>query len=89
MAIVRRGDGTLLFFNAVPVDEEALARIRALGTPSVLVVPQHLHVIDAHALRAQLGEMAATPGLARIVPSHGAVIDRDPGGVLREIAASL
>jgi hypothetical protein len=198
MAIVRRSDGGLLFFNAVPVGEEALARIRALGTPAMLVVPQHLHMIDAHAfrerlglrvyapratralvaervavdgsfedipadpavsvvtvagfktgegmalvrssgrlslvvadvvlnvphapgprgllfrllgftgdrpklpapvrlrvlrdrgaLRAQLQDLARAPGLTRIVPSHGAVIDRDPAGVLREIAASL
>jgi len=198
MAIVRRTDGGLLFFNAVPVDEDALARIRALGTPAMLVIPQHLHMIDAHAfrdrlglrvyapratrarvaeavtvdgtfedipadpavsivtvagfrsgegmavvrsadrvslvvadvvlnvphapglggllfrllgftgnqpklpapvrlrvlrdrgaLRIQLEELAKTPGLARIVPSHGAVVARDPARVLREIAATL
>ena len=33
MAVVRRSDGGLLFFNAVPVDEEALAQLRALGRP--------------------------------------------------------
>ena len=198
MSIVRRSDGGLLFFNAVPVDDATLAQVRALGTPSILVIPQHLHMMDAHAfrerlgvrvfapagtralveervavdgsfedipsdpavavitaagvktgegmalvrsgprvslvvadvvlnvphgkgvaglafrllgmtgdrprlplpvrlrvvgdrraLRAQLEELARTPGLARIVPSHGAVVDRDPAGVLREIAASL
>ncbi len=198
MSVVTRADGTLLFFNAVPVDDATLDRIRALGRPAILVVPQHLHMIDAHAfreklgvrvyapaatrdrvaervavdgsfadvppdpavsivpvagfktgeglavvrsgdrvslvvadvvlnvpdgpglagflfrllgmtgptprfplplrlrvlrdrgaLRGQLEELARTPGLARIVPSHGAVVDRDPAGVLRSIAASL
>jgi hypothetical protein len=198
MTVVRRADGGLLFFNAVPVGEEALARIRALGKPAILVVPQQLHMIDAHAfrerlgvrvyapavardavaervevdgafedippdpsvsvlpvagfrtgegmavvqsgsrvslvvadavlnvpnapglrgglfrllgmtgdrprlpvpvrlrvlrdrraLRAQLEELSRTPGLTRIVPSHGRIVDRDPAGVLREIAASL
>jgi len=198
MAIVRRSDGGLLFFNAVPVGDETLSRIRAVGTPAMLVIPQHLHMIDAHAfrerlgvrvfapavtrgaiaervavdgsfedlppdpavsvvtvagfntgeglavvqsggrvslvvadvvlhvpngpgfrgllfrllgvtgerpklpalvrlrvlrnpaaLRAQLAELARTPGLARIVPSHGPVVDREPTRVLREIAASL
>jgi hypothetical protein len=198
MAIVRRSDGGLLFFNAVPVGDEALAQIRALGTPAILVIPQQLHAMDAHAfrerlgvrvyapavargavaervavdgsfedippdpavsvipvagfktgegmalvrsgdrvslvvadvvlnvphapgfqglvfrllgmtgerprlpapirwrvlrdpraLRAQLEELARTPGLTRIVPSHGPVVDRDPAGALREIAASL
>jgi len=198
MTIVRRSDGSLLFFNAVPVGEDALASIRALGLPGFLVVPQHLHMIDAqpfrerlglrvyapramrpkiaarvavdggfenipqdpavsimevagfrtgegmavvrsngrvslvvadvvlnvpngpglqglifrllgltgdrpklpkairlrvlrdaHALRLQLEELARTPGLVRIVPSHGAVIERDPARVLRQVAASL
>lgn len=198
MAIVRRGDGGLLFFNAVPVDAPTLAAIHALGTPAQLVVPHHLHMLDAHAFRTRLGvsvyapaatrtrvaegvavdgafedlppdpalsveevagfrthegllrvrsgprtslvvadlvvnvrrgpglagllfhllgmtgdrpklpvpvrirvlrdraalrahleRLAATTGLARIVPSHGAVVDRDPAAVLREIAASL
>jgi hypothetical protein len=198
MSIVRRSDGGLLFFNAVPVDDATLAQVRGLGTPAILVIPQHLHMMDAHAfrgrlgvrvfapattralvaervavdgsfedipadpavavvtaagfrtgegmalvrsgprvslvvadvvlnvphgrgvaglafrllgltgdrarlplpvrlrvvgdrraLRAQLEELARTPDLARIVPSHGAVVDRDPAGVLREIAASL
>jgi len=198
MAIVRRADGGLLFFNAVPVDDEALARIRQLGRPAILVVPQSLHMIDANAfrerlgvrvyapavaraevaervavdgafedvpedpavsvvpvagfktgegmavvrsagrvslvvadlvlnvphapglpglvfrilgmtgdrpklpapvrlrvlrdragLRAQLEELARMPGLTRIVPSHGPVVERDPAGVLREIAAGL
>jgi hypothetical protein len=198
MAIVRRADGTLLFWNAVPVGEETLARIRRLGTPGMLVVPQQFHMLDAHAfqerlavrvyapavardavagrvavdgafediptdptvsivtasgvktgegigvvrsgsgtsllvadmvlnvpnapgfqgllfrllgmtgdrprlplpvrlrvvrgrraLRARLEELAGIPGLNRIVTSHGGIVDRDPAGVLREIAASL
>jgi hypothetical protein len=198
MTIVRRSGGGLLFFNAVPVDEAALSSIRALGRPELLVVPQHLHMLDAHAFRERLGvrvhapaatrdrvaervevdgafedippdpavtvvpvagfrtgegaavvrsgpraslvvadavlnvphgpgfsgllfrllgmtgdrpklpalvrrrvledprafrgwleAMARTPGLARIVPTHGPVVDEDPAGVLREIAAGL
>ncbi len=198
MSVVTRADGTLLFFNAVPVDDATLDRIRGLGRPAYLVVPNHLHMIDAHAfrerlgvkvyapgptralverrvkvdgafadlppdpavsvvpvagfktgegmavvrsggrvslvvadvvlnvpdgpglagllfrllgmtgptprfpfpvklrvlrdrgaLRGQLEELARTPGLARIVPSHGPVVDRDPAGVLRSIAAGL
>jgi hypothetical protein len=198
MSIVRRADGDLLFFNGVPVDDAALATLRALGRPAFLVVPQRFHTLDVHAfrerlgvrvlapardrarigeivavdgafedlppdpavelvtvagfktgegmavvrsggrtsllvadvvlnvpngpglagflfrvlgmtgdrpslplplrlrlvrdrkaLRAQLEGLSRTPGLARIVPSHGAVVDRDPAGVLRGIVASL
>lgn len=65
MAIVRRGDGDLLFFNAVPVDEPTLGRIRALGRPAFLVVPQHLHAMDAHAFRERLGVKVYAPAVAR------------------------
>ena len=60
------------------------------GDRPKLPAPVRLRVLrDRAALRAQLDELAQTPGLTRIVPSHGAVVDRDPAGVLREIAASL
>src|SRR5690242_422232 len=51
MAIVRRSDGGLLFFNAVPVSDAVLAELRALGTPAQVIVPQRLHMMDAHAFR--------------------------------------
>ncbi len=44
MSIVRRSDGALTFFNAVP-----------LGKPAFLVVGHHQHVIDAHAFAERLG----------------------------------
>jgi hypothetical protein len=198
MCIVRRSDGGLLFYNAVPVDEPTLAAVRALGGPAQLVVPHELHALDAEAfrqrlavrvfapaarrdavgervrvdgtfeelppdpalaleampgmktaegvlrirsgprvslavadlvtnvrhgpglrgaifrlvgftgpeprlpppvrlrvvrdraaLRAQVERLAAIPGLTRILVSHGAVVDRDPAGALRRIAATL
>lgn len=51
MAIVRLGDGTLLLFNAIPLDDAGLAALRALGRPSILVVPSPLHTLDAQAVR--------------------------------------
>jgi hypothetical protein len=60
------------------------------GDRPKLPLPVRLRVVgDRRALRAQLEELAPMPGLTRIVPSHGPVVDRDPAGVLREIAASL
>lgn len=61
------------------------------GDRPKLPVPVRLRVVrDRAAVRAHLERCAAMPGrLARIVPSHGAVIERDPAGVLREIAAGL
>lgn len=60
------------------------------GDRPKLPVPVRLRVVrDRAALRAHLERCAAMPGLARVVPSHGAVVERDAAGVLREIAAGL
>jgi len=75
MSIVRRGDGGLLFFNAVPVDDETLARIRSLGTPEILVVPQRLHMLDAHAFRERLGVRVYAPRAARAAVSERVAVD--------------
>jgi hypothetical protein len=55
MAIARQSDGSLVFFNAVPVADEALAAIRGFGRPALLVVPNGFHRLDIHAFRERLG----------------------------------
>jgi hypothetical protein len=54
MSIVRRSDGTLLFFNAVPLEDAALAEVKAWGKPAFLVVPHDQHMIDARAFAEKL-----------------------------------
>jgi hypothetical protein len=44
---------------------------------------------DPAAVRGTLGRLAAEPGLARLVPSHGPVIEADVAGLLRRVAARL
>lgn len=55
MVMARRGDGTLVFFNAVPLREDALGEIERWGRPGWLVLPNAYHKMDAHAFRARLG----------------------------------
>jgi hypothetical protein len=55
MAIVRRSDGTLTFFNAVPLAEKTLAEVLAWGKPSLLVIPHDQHGIDAAPFAERLG----------------------------------
>jgi hypothetical protein len=55
MSIIRRGDGTLVFFNAVPLEPGALAEVLAWGRPGALVVPHHLHGLDATPFSERLG----------------------------------
>jgi hypothetical protein len=55
MMIVKRSDGTLLFFHAIPVDELTLLQIRDWGTPGALVISHDNHGIDADAFSKKLG----------------------------------
>src|SRR5262249_36160607 len=61
MTVVRRADGKLVFFNAVPVPDVTLAAIRALGAPAQLVVPSCLHMMDAPAFAHRLEVKAYAP----------------------------
>jgi hypothetical protein len=55
MFIVRRSDGTLLFFGcAIPLEEALLAEIAAWGRPSILVVTHDQHMIDARPFAERL-----------------------------------
>lgn len=65
MAIIRLSDGDLLFYNAIPVSDDTLEAIGKLGRPSILVIPQHLHMIDAHAFRERLGLKVFAPKITR------------------------
>jgi hypothetical protein len=46
------------------------------------------YVKDEAALAAQLRDWSDLPGLVRLIPSHGEVIDR-PAATLRRLATSL
>lgn len=61
MCIIRRSDGSLLFFHAVPVDDATLSQIRALGTPKYIVVGHDQHAVDTHAFQQKLGLKAYGP----------------------------
>jgi hypothetical protein len=54
MAIVRKGDGSLVFFHAIPLDDATLEEVRSLGKPAHLVLGHHQHAIDAHAFQQKL-----------------------------------
>jgi hypothetical protein len=55
MSIVRRRDGGLLFYNAIPLPDAQLAEVMALGKPAQLFVPCHLHTMDTRAFAERLG----------------------------------
>jgi hypothetical protein len=61
MSMVRLTDGSIVFLDAIPMDEPTLAQIRAWGTPSILVVTNRYHRTDVHAFREKLGLKVLTP----------------------------
>lgn len=64
MTIVRRRDETLLFYNAIPLPEETLRAVRALGSPARLVVPNQFHALDAAAFTLKLNVTPYAPQVA-------------------------
>jgi hypothetical protein len=55
MSIVRRADGSLVFYHAVPLEESAMAEIVAWGRPTTLVLGHDQHAVDAEPFAARLG----------------------------------
>jgi hypothetical protein len=95
MCIVRRSDGTLLFFHAIPLEEAALAEVQAWGKPADLVVAHHQHAMDAHAFSRKLGlrvygPRAVAAKLAGRVDLAGGLEDvpSDPAVVVGEVPGS-
>ncbi|MFO0595559.1 MAG: hypothetical protein U0228_09650 [Myxococcaceae bacterium] len=48
-------DGGVVFFNAIPVPDETLKELAALGTPRALVIPNQYHSLDAVPFSQKLG----------------------------------
>jgi hypothetical protein len=64
MSMVRLADRRIVFLDAVPMDEAALAEVRAWGTPSIMVVTNGFHRLDVHAFREKLGLTVLAPAKA-------------------------
>lgn len=64
MSIIKLGDGRLVFHNAIPLDEQALAQVTAWGKPSILIVPMQFHATDAAGFREKLGVKVFTSKVA-------------------------
>ncbi len=59
------------------------------GGPKVTRLGRLLTVKDREAARQYLHRLADTPGLRRIIVSHGDIIDRDPAATLHHVADGL
>ena len=95
---VRGPNGTTLVLNDIVANIRNasglggwLLRVMGFaGDKPHVPVPIKLTLInDKAAFAAQLRRWAEQPSLKRILVSHGSTLNDDPGGVLRELAASL
>lgn len=56
------------------------------GKPGPGLHPVHKRLADRRRLREQLRAFADVPGLCRIIPGHGAIVESDAAQVLRQLA---
>lgn len=63
MTLARLRDGSLLIHNAIALEEPLMAEIEAFGKPSILVVPNGFHRLDAKVYKARY------PGLRVLCPA--------------------
>lgn len=86
MCIVRLGDGRLVFHNAIPLRNEAMAQVGAFGRPAILIVPNRFHRLDVRAWKLRFPELQvicpleARAHVSEVVPVDGewSALPRDP-----------
>ncbi|MDH5491569.1 MAG: hypothetical protein OEY14_06405 [Myxococcales bacterium] len=66
MLVARTQDGRLVIHNGIALEEEAMAELEAFGEPSVLIVPNRFHRLDAPRFKARYPNLKVyTPAGAR------------------------
>jgi hypothetical protein len=83
------GDTVMNLPHLPGLDGFLLRLLGSTGGPRVTALARWFALRDWRRVRSHLLRLADTPGLVRVVPCHGAVISRDPAGVLRRIANTL
>jgi hypothetical protein len=94
VGIVRSADRVSLLFSDAYQDNTGYQlpiffRILGFGGgPKVTPAFKLAFTKDKRALKAHLERLAALPGLARIVPCHGAITKADAPAILKRVAAA-
>lgn len=94
---VRSSVGTTLILNDTMMNLAPIAGFKGLisgvmgfvGPTKLPPIPKMLLVKNKAALRAHFERLAATPGLRRIIVSHGAIVSAEPAAALRSVAATI
>jgi hypothetical protein len=87
------GDVTLVFCDAIlNMPKLGFPMSFFLGPTGRVSAPRAVRWLalkDKRAFAKQLDELAATPGLKRVLVGHGKPVDTDPAGALRGVAEQL
>jgi len=81
MTLARLRDGSLLVHNAIALEEPLMAEVEAFGNPSILVVPNGFHRLDAKVYKKRypglrvLAPAAARKKVEEVVPVDGTYDD--------------
>ena len=81
MTVVRRKDGSLVIHSAIALAEKEQRELEALGPPTVLLVPNRGHRLDAPAYRKRysglrvLAPRGGRKGIEEVVPVDGTYED--------------
>jgi hypothetical protein len=105
MVVFKMDDGTLLIHNAIAMNEAAMAKLEALGKPSVLVVPSPYHRLDAPAFKGRYPDLhVVAPAAARTkveqklpvdataeeyLPRHHGIACHAPRGLKNELVYEM
>ena len=89
MVVARRGDGTLLLHSVIALDDSTMTELESFGRPSVMVIPNAWHRLDAAAYKARYPDLEvvcprrAMKKVAQHVPVDRALEDLPADAVLR------
>jgi hypothetical protein len=81
MTVARLSDGSLVIHSAIALAEEEQRKLEALGTPSVLIVPNRGHRLDAPAYKKRYPALrvfaprGGRKGVEEVVPVDGTYED--------------
>jgi hypothetical protein len=83
------GDLVMNLQKVAGLDGLLFKLLGSVGGPRVTPLSRLLVVQDSRQLREQLEELAALPGVARLIPTHGELVSEGASRVLRAVAAAL
>jgi hypothetical protein len=81
MTVVRLGDGRLIIWSAIALDEAGMRELESFGQPAYLIVPGDLHRLDARAWKDRypalvvIAPAAARAKVEEVVPVDATEVD--------------